>query len=266
MTNSDEVTIQDAQLRQTCSPLQTTIEDDSIACPAGQSPLFSRPPLQIRLRVDGQELFLLNNHFKSKRGGEIETAPRRLAQATFVADIVDQLLANDEAAKVIVLGDFNDYELSPPLLKLTENGRLTNTLTRIPQAERYSFNFGGVSQLLDDLLVSAALENNVDSVQILHVNADFPQHLATDLSTENMPLRATDHDLPSVLFSFTQPPPQLVATHTAVPTPEPTTQPEALATTDESKPSFVRQILWISILMIGVIVVWWGMGKYRKRP
>ena len=267
LTNSDKVLIQEAQLRQTCSNIDTPVDDESIECAVGQSPLFSRPPLQIRLLIDDQVLFLLNNHFKSKRGGETETAPRRLAQATFVADIVDQLLTDNEAANVVVLGDFNDYELSSPLLKLTENGRLTNVLTRIPQAERYSFNFSGISQLLDGILVSSSLQERVDSVQLFHVNADFPQHLATDLSSEKMPFRATDHDLPLVIFSFTKPTPQPTVTNTAVATPQPTAQPEILAVTDEPKTPFVHQIIWVSIFMIGLGVVWWRwMGKRQKRP
>lgn len=262
MTNPNHISIDTFVLQQTCSTVETTVEDLSISCPDGQFPLFSRPPLLIELQVNGQEIIMFNNHFKSKRGGELETALWRKAQAAYLAGLVDVLLAQNESAHVIVLGDFNDYELSPTLRTLTENGRLTNVLSQIPQAERYSFNFGGVSQLIDGILVSPAVDDMVDSVQILHTNADFPDSLATDDSAANITFRATDHDLPIVLFSILPETPPAVPTETAVPLPTPTPQPSLPAR--ETDLSFVQ--LGIVALFAGLMSFGFIWQKYRKRP
>jgi predicted extracellular nuclease len=41
-----------------------------------------------------------------------------MAQAQVVRDFVDALLTEDPEAKVIVLGDFNDFAFSPPVDRL----------------------------------------------------------------------------------------------------------------------------------------------------
>ncbi|MCA9973675.1 MAG: lamin tail domain-containing protein [Anaerolineales bacterium] len=183
---------------QHCTGIDTGIDDPQVDCPAGQWPLFSRPPLRVALMVDGEPLTLVVNHFKSKRGGEAETAARRLAQAAFVDGLAVELLAADEAAGVIVLGDFNDYEQSPALQRLA--ARLHNVLLQVPDAERYSFVFGGAAQLIDGILVSPALAPRLAHVSIAHVNADFPDTWQREMGAARLPYRATDHDLPLAVF------------------------------------------------------------------
>lgn len=200
LSDPNRVQVQNAQLRQTCTAIDTGIFDETAVCPEGQAPLFSRPPLQVDLTIDGAPLMVYVNHFKSKLGGAAETEPRRLAQAAHINALVDEQYARDAGARLIVLGDFNDYELSPTLLALTENGRLTNTLSQVPLAERYSYVYGGAAQLIDGLLVSPALADALTGVAIQHVNADFPDSLSRDISPEGLLYKATDHDLPLAIF------------------------------------------------------------------
>jgi hypothetical protein len=105
---------------------------------------------------------------------------------------------------LIILGDFNDYEASPPLLAMTdtaEGGILTNVLLRVPERERYSYNFGGVAQLLDTILVSAAVDPLIISATILHFNADYPMALQSDTSPEGLPYQVSDHDVPVIVLA-----------------------------------------------------------------
>lgn len=215
LADPGRVHIIDATLQQTCTALQTGIEDPTAACPSGQEPLFSRPPLQVELSVEGHPYTLFVNHFKSKRGGEAETAPRRLAQAHHLNALVADLLAADEGARVLVMGDFNDYALSPALLALTtETGQLENVLLSLPAEQRYTFVFGGASQLLDDLLLSPALVAEVAHVEIVHANADYPAGWALE---PTIPFHSSDHDIPYLLLDLPSPP-------------EPTPTPLAIAT------------------------------------
>jgi predicted extracellular nuclease len=216
LSDPGRVTVTAVSLQQTCSLLDTGINDPGIDCPGGQQPLFSRPPLRVDLTVDGQAYTVVVNHFKSKRGDEITTAPRRLFQAQHIADLLAQWQAADTDVRVIVLGDFNDYELSPPLDLMTANG-LTNVLRQIPDAVRYSFNYGGISQLIDGILVTENLVDAVTAVTIQHTNADFPDSLGHDLSPANLAYKTTDHDLPLLLLNLYQEP------EPATPTPVPDT-------------------------------------------
>jgi uncharacterized protein len=161
LSHPDRVQVQTASLQQSCTPIDTGIRDETAVCPPNQSPLFSRPPLEANLTVDGLNFIIYVNHFKSKRGGDVETASQRLAQAQHLAGLVDAHLDAAPQTRIVVLGDFNDYENSPAMKLLAENGRLSNTLQQIPEAERYSYNFSGAAQLIDGIFVSPALLPNV---------------------------------------------------------------------------------------------------------
>ncbi|MCB8942433.1 MAG: lamin tail domain-containing protein [Ardenticatenaceae bacterium] len=230
------VTITGTQLRQGCTTINTGISDSNATCPAGQQPLFSRPPLQVDVTVDGRFHTLLINHFKSKREGEAETAPRRLAQAQHILSLVGELQTADPQANIIILGDFNDYELSTPMQTLTDGG-LFNTLSLIPEAERYSFVFSGAAQLIDGIFISPSLQDNIASVHIFHVNADYPDSLAADTT---VPYQATDHDLPLLVLTLDE-----IVEPTAVPLP-------TLANTPSPAPSPERNSppawLWAALL------------------
>jgi len=141
----------------------------------------SRKPLAGEFVFHGQKLFVIANHFNSKGGdkplfGRIqppEQASRahRGRQALVVADFVKQLLAANAEARVIVLGDLNDYEWSPPLATLKAAG-LADLVETLAPAERYTYVFEGNSQVLDHILVSRALAAGAE-YDVVHVTAEF---------------------------------------------------------------------------------------------
>ncbi len=228
MVDSRRVQVQAVQLRQGCTAVATGVSDPTANCAAGQSPLFSRPPLEMAALVEGQPFTFLVNHFKSKREGEAETAVWRMAQAVFVNGLVAEKLDQDPEMAVIVLGDFNDYEASPPMLAMTgEGGALTNVLLQVPELERYSYVYGGVSQMIDGVLVSPAVLPQVASVEIMHTNADFPDAWGLDTSPERLPFKTTDHDLPLVVLLLPQETPATAVPPTLLPTATETAVPLA---------------------------------------
>lgn len=200
------VQVQSAELRRGCTSLTTAVSDPDANCAPGQEPLFARPPLEMRVLLDGQPITFLVNHFKSKLGGEAETAGWRMAQAAFISNLVAERLAAEPHAAIIVLGDFNDYELSPPMLAMTGPGKpLTNALMKVPEAQRYSYVYGGVAQMIDGILLSPVLAGQIVTATIMHVNADYPDAWGEDISPERLVYRSTDHDLPLVVLQL--PPP-----------------------------------------------------------
>lgn len=202
LTDPRRVQVQNAQLHQTCTAVTTAVAefDD---CPAGQDYLFSRPPFEVALTIDGVPLQVYVNHFKSKSGGEQETNAERLAQAHFMHELAQEQLAQNPAALLVVMGDFNDYADSPALQRMTNSGALTNVLRLIQPAEaQYSYNFGGVSQLIDGVLVSPALLPLLAQVQMVHVNTDFPDSYLWDVSPEGLPYKSSDHDPSLVVFAL----------------------------------------------------------------
>ena len=166
---------------------------------AGDDFAASRKPLVGTFAANGVTFTIINNHFNSKGGdGAIfgATQPpvltsenQRNEQARIVNDYVDSLLATDPNAKVMVVGDLNDFGWSNPvraLEGLPGSQVLFNLADELlPVQERYSYNFDGNTQELDHQLVSAdLLANAAVAYDIVHVNSEFAD-------------KASDHD-PSV--------------------------------------------------------------------
>jgi hypothetical protein len=151
----------------------------------------TRKPLAGEFRMHGKKVFVIANHFSSKGGDEPlfgrfqpparPTEVARHAQAQSVNDFVDEILAADPGANVIVLGDINDFEFSETV-GILEGGVLTTLMDTLPKTERYSYVFEGNSQVLDQILVSG---NLLDRFPIeydpVHVNSEFAD-------------QASDHD------------------------------------------------------------------------
>ena len=141
----------------------------------------SRKPLAGEFRWRGETVIAVANHFNSKGGdqplfGRFQppnrvTEPQRHQQAEVVRDFVEQALDVDRGARVIVLGDLNDFEFSRTL-EIVESAPMVNLMETLDKDERYSYVFEGNSQTLDQILVTRALarRSEYDSV---HVNAEF---------------------------------------------------------------------------------------------
>ncbi len=119
-----------------------------------------------------------------------------------MADLVDQILTGDPNAKVIVLGDLNEFSFLTPLAELTGgvSPALTNLEQMLDPTDRYTFVFDGNIQALDHILVTDSLLSGVE-FDAVHINSGV--------------FGASDHD--PLLASF------------LIPVPEPTTSTLALA-------------------------------------
>ncbi|MFE2940331.1 endonuclease/exonuclease/phosphatase family protein [Streptomyces sp. NPDC059255] len=149
----------------------------------------SRKPLVGEFTFRGEQVFVVGNHFNSKGGDQslhsrfqppvLGSETQRLAQAKEVNTFVTSLLAQDKQAKVVVLGDLNDYPFSAPVAALTKGKVLTDLMDKLPKNERYSYVYDGNSQTLDHILVSPGVKKL--DYEVVHINAEFAD-------------QASDHD------------------------------------------------------------------------
>lgn len=185
--------------------------------PGSASP--GREPLVGRFLIEGRELTIVGNHFKSKGGDDplfgVNQPPIRITetqrklQAAAVRRYVDEVLAGDADALVMIAGDLNDFEFSEPgegedhpqaiLAGLGEEVPFKNLIFEVPQRDRYTFVFDGNSQVLDTILVSPALAELLVGVDILHFNAQFPSAFG---EIQGIGLRSADHDPVEARFDF----------------------------------------------------------------
>ncbi len=148
----------------------------------------SRKPLAGEFRWNGRTIFVVANHFNSKGGdqplyGRFQppshpSETQRHQQATVVRGFVDQLLAADPDAAVVVLGDLNDFDYSATTSILTSGGALLDLPATLPPAERYTYVFEGNSQVLDHILLSGALSANPYGYDIVHTNSEFASQIS----------------------------------------------------------------------------------------
>ncbi|MFD9562825.1 endonuclease/exonuclease/phosphatase family protein [Streptomyces sp. NPDC059994] len=149
--------------------------------PANPAWADSRKPLAGEFVFKGQTVFVIANHFASKGGDEglvsqHQPVPRsseakRLLQAQAVNGFVKQILAVDKHARVLALGDINDFDFSDTTRALEDGGALRSAFRTLPKKERYSYVYQGNTQVLDQILTSPAVRGfDYDSV---HINAEF---------------------------------------------------------------------------------------------
>jgi len=160
----------------------------------------SRVPLALELSMGGEPLFVVSCHLRSKGGDtplfgmtqpfERPSERLRLLQTEVLSSFVDELLALDPNARVVLLGDFNDFQFSAPLGRLVQDGALRNLTDSLPAGERWTYIYQGNAQALDHMLVSPGFT----------AAAGGPEHLDYGVMHLNSVAHdgASDHD-PCVL-------------------------------------------------------------------
>ena len=86
---------------------------------------------------------------------------------------------------MIVLGDLNEHDFRPPVHVL-EGAGLENLVARVPLEDRYTYNYIGNSQILDNFLVSPSLARGAE-IDLVHANADYP---ASEAASDHDPVLA----------------------------------------------------------------------------
>jgi len=186
---------------QACSPVGSSSSsqyDPYCDGVPGEYPLFSRRPTVVTATLAEAcpgsapiQVTLIAVHFKSKVGGDPASDQRRLEQGQFVAALVDTLVAGG-STRVLVAGDLNDFEDAPPVAAMTGDGGLRNVWGAVSPDNRFSYIYGGISQILDHILASPGFVSTLVAVEALRHNADFPFRPFADDGT--VVWKTSDHD------------------------------------------------------------------------
>ena len=206
LIRSDRVEIIDAHQPETLPP-------DPGGCGASGL-LFHRPPLIVTLDIypvqsdvgTPRRVTLIINHFKSMIGGTAETEPCRVEQARFVVQLVDEILADDPDADVLVIGDINATRNTPPVTIFTNGttpGSQLQSLNFHPSIpNQYTYIYEGNAQYLDYIFATPHLMRTFRSTQVAHINAGYPYALSNACDKIH---RSSDHDPIIARFSFVEP-------------------------------------------------------------
>ncbi|MGW3632623.1 endonuclease/exonuclease/phosphatase family protein [Streptomyces sp. NPDC005122] len=149
----------------------------------------SRKPLAGEFVFHGRTVFVIANHFASKGGDQGLTAQyqppvrssetQRHLQATAENTFVNQILKAQKDADVIALGDLNDFEFSDTAKILEGHGELWSAIKSLPKSERYTYDYQGNEQVLDQILVSPSIRRDCDvDYDSVHINSEFSDQIS----------------------------------------------------------------------------------------
>ncbi|MFJ2833390.1 endonuclease/exonuclease/phosphatase family protein [Streptomyces sp. NPDC087263] len=156
--------------------------------PANTAWTTSRKPLAGEFVFRGKTVFVIANHFASKGGDQGLTAQyqpparssetQRHLQATAVNTFVKEILAAQKNADVITLGDINDFEFSDTAKLLEDDGVLWSAIKSLPKSERYTYDYQGNSQVLDQILISPSIRKDDFTYDSVHINSEFNDQIS----------------------------------------------------------------------------------------
>lgn len=177
------------------------------------SPFRNREPMVgvFRFSPGGPPVTVFNLKLKSKRQEppipNLDPTPDRLTeyqrklQVRVVRNRVNEILAKDPNALVLVGGDYGDFEFTEPgegegpvqtILGTGREVRLASLMELAEEGSAYTWIYHGNGQSLSHMLVSPALRKRFSHIDVLHFNSPMPNSLGRDPNTA---LRATDRDV-----------------------------------------------------------------------
>ena len=114
------------------------------------------------------------NHWSSRRGGQQESEYKRVRAAAILRNQVDILLEENPLAKILIMGDFNDYPTNKSLYVTLnaagtpdfQNGQLFNMAYKLEKEDKGTYNYKGEWGMLDQMIVSKGLYASKKGVEV----------------------------------------------------------------------------------------------------
>ncbi|MFF8988721.1 endonuclease/exonuclease/phosphatase family protein [Streptomyces sp. NPDC014983] len=170
-----------------CGKAQLTVSPGRID-PSSAAWENSRKPLVGQFVFRGKTVFVIANHLTSKGGDQNLTSQyqpvtrsseiQRHAQAQEVNAFVKDILKVQKNAEVLALGDMNDFEFSGTAKILEGDGELWSAIKSLPASERYTYDYQGNSQVLDQILISPAVRRDDFAYDSVHINSEFNDQIS----------------------------------------------------------------------------------------
>ncbi len=124
----------------------------------GDTVATSRDIVWAKYKLKKESIFVLVNHWPSRRSGVEASDPKRMKAAESAKVFIDSVLTTNKNAKIILMGDLNDHpedrapqliakSLSPMIVK--ESGKFGG-----------SYNYKGEWEIIDHIFVSEGLKNS----------------------------------------------------------------------------------------------------------
>ena len=168
---------------------------------------YTRDILVVTGLLDNQRVAFFMNHWPSRRGGEVASAPKRNAAATVLKKQMDSILTAFPDTKLFAMGDFNDDPVSPSItdhLKavgdkkdLSTNRPYLNLMYPLYKKGVASLAYRDVANLFDQIIVSknVVIPSSSKDFSLLKAEIFAPPYLITkEGSFRGYPFRSWSGD------------------------------------------------------------------------
>lgn len=118
--------------------------------PEGNTP--SRDILWGKFTHEKDTLFAMINHWPSRRGGQVESEPKRLIAAISAKKFIDSLLSVNKKTEIIFMGDLNDHpdNMAPEMISSVLTPMINSESGQFGGSHSYRGEWG----VLDHIMVS----------------------------------------------------------------------------------------------------------------
>lgn len=133
--------------------------------------IYTRDILWVNGYLDDEEVNIIVNHWPSRRGGEAKSRPLREKAAYRVTQIIEKIRENDENAKIIIMGDFNDDPINTSFKKVlktkkkkknVKKGDIYNPFEKMFSDGLNTLGYRDNINLFDQIMISSPLVNKKD--------------------------------------------------------------------------------------------------------
>jgi predicted extracellular nuclease len=126
----------------------------------------TRDILHVTGKIRNKTVHIFVNHWPSRIGGDDKTEPKRVLAATVLKNKVDQILAADSKARIIIMGDMNDEPVNKSLKETLgaaspdSGSKLVNLMMPDDVKGLGTYFYSGNWNMLDNLVVSEPVLNS----------------------------------------------------------------------------------------------------------
>jgi predicted extracellular nuclease len=142
---------------------------------ADEPDFYTRDILYVKGELKGNDVVhVFLNHWPSRSSGQEKSEYKRLRAATVLRAKVDEVLKDNKDAKIIIMGDFNDYPNNKSITQVLrakderkfKNGDLYNMAAGLEKDDKGTYNYKGDWGMLDQLIISEAVFKSKEGVTV----------------------------------------------------------------------------------------------------
>ena len=121
---------------------------------------YTRDILLVKGNLNNELIYILVNHWPSRRSGEDLTEEKRIKAAELATRITANIIAENKNAKIIIMGDFNDDPSNTSVKNYLVNNTFYNPMERLINTGNGTLNHKKTWHLFDQIIFSKNFFNN----------------------------------------------------------------------------------------------------------